>query len=111
LYPSYDKHGHRIFFFYIIFFLHVGRPPRSTLFPYTTLFRSSASICRSISYSMASRIKRNEFTFLISVLVPNFSWPRGRTLTLASHRSEPSSILQSLTPVYRMSSLSRVRYS
>src|SRR2546427_8564454 len=26
--------------FYVIFFLMIRRPPRSTLFPYTTLFRS-----------------------------------------------------------------------
>src|SRR5476651_1200598 len=35
---------HPFFFFYIIFgfffFLMIRRPPRSTLFPYTTLFRS-----------------------------------------------------------------------
>src|SRR2546430_10450243 len=31
---------HRSFFF---FFLMIRRPPRSTLFPYTTLFRSSCS--------------------------------------------------------------------
>jgi hypothetical protein len=45
------------------------------------------------------RMKRNELTFLTSALVPNSFWPRGRTLTLASQRSEPSSMLQSLTPV------------
>ena len=45
-------------------------------------------------------MKRNELTFLISVLVPNSCCPTGRTLTLASQRSEPSSMLQSLTPVY-----------
>src|SRR5207244_11685551 len=28
------------FFFFIFFFLMIRRPPRSTLFPYTTLFRS-----------------------------------------------------------------------
>src|SRR2546430_6117563 len=27
-------------FFYVFFFLMIRRPPRSTLFPYTTLFRS-----------------------------------------------------------------------
>src|SRR5687768_18006994 len=27
-------------FFYVLFFLMIRRPPRSTLFPYTTLFRS-----------------------------------------------------------------------
>src|SRR6266853_4313642 len=29
-----------MFYFYYIFFLMIRRPPRSTLFPYTTLFRS-----------------------------------------------------------------------
>src|SRR2546427_3124880 len=29
-----------------IFFLMIRRPPRSTLFPYTTLFRSSARVTR-----------------------------------------------------------------
>src|SRR5437660_5640482 len=28
-------------FFFFVFFLMIRRPPRSTLFPYTTLFRSS----------------------------------------------------------------------
>src|ERR1041384_8580042 len=37
---------HRFFFpqRYIFFFLMIRRPPRSTLFPYTTLFRSVASL-------------------------------------------------------------------
>src|SRR2546430_12508654 len=30
-----------IFVFYLFFFLMIRRPPRSTLFPYTTLFRSA----------------------------------------------------------------------
>src|SRR5215510_8138305 len=30
------------FFFFFFFFLMIRRPPRSTLFPYTTLFRSGA---------------------------------------------------------------------
>src|SRR5436190_21256252 len=29
---------------FIIFFLRLRRPPRSTLFPYTTLFRSEAQV-------------------------------------------------------------------
>src|SRR5258708_1220199 len=29
------------YFFFLFFFLMIRRPPRSTLFPYTTLFRSS----------------------------------------------------------------------
>src|SRR5256885_3903030 len=31
----------------VIFFLMIRRPPRSTLFPYTTLFRSPAGRCSS----------------------------------------------------------------
>src|SRR5574341_1858266 len=37
--------------FLFVFFLMIRRPPRSTLFPYTTLFRSSSaafSSCRSM---------------------------------------------------------------
>src|SRR5215471_12762477 len=33
------------FFVLLFFFLMIRRPPRSTLFPYTTLFRSSARFC------------------------------------------------------------------
>src|SRR5215467_14774239 len=32
------------FFFFFFFFLMIRRPPRSTLFPYTTLFRSRSEI-------------------------------------------------------------------
>src|SRR5262252_9860411 len=33
--------------FFFFFFLMIRRPPRSTLFPYTTLFRSRRTIARS----------------------------------------------------------------
>src|SRR3712207_9325349 len=33
-----------------IFFLMIRRPPRSTLFPYTTLFRSSGQVFRMVMY-------------------------------------------------------------
>src|SRR5205807_8297194 len=32
------------FYFFFFFFLMIRRPPRSTLFPYTTLFRSDGSL-------------------------------------------------------------------
>src|SRR5438132_14311371 len=32
------------FFFFFFFFLMIRRPPRSTLFPYTTLFRSIEAV-------------------------------------------------------------------
>src|SRR6266498_3868093 len=33
-----------VYFFFSFFFLMIRRPPRSTLFPYTTLFRSSCLV-------------------------------------------------------------------
>src|SRR2546429_9660614 len=36
-------------FFFFFFFLMIRRPPRSTLFPYTTLFRSQPICTRHIS--------------------------------------------------------------
>src|SRR5690349_23056367 len=40
------------------FFLMIRRPPRSTLFPYTTLFRSSVRAPRRTAVSGASRRQR-----------------------------------------------------
>src|SRR5229473_6000012 len=36
-----------IFSLFFFFFLMIRRPPRSTLFPYTTLFRSPRACCRT----------------------------------------------------------------
>ena len=47
--------------------------------------------------------------FLSSVLVPSSVLPAGRTDTLASQRSEPSSMFTSLTPSWR--SVTRSRFS
>src|SRR5690349_24838382 len=33
--------------FFFFFFLMIRRPPRSTLFPYTTLFRSDCLVCHN----------------------------------------------------------------
>src|SRR5882757_10489125 len=41
-------------FFFFFFFLMIRRPPRSTLFPYTTLFRSHAR--RLAAADMAVRV-------------------------------------------------------
>ncbi len=60
---------------------------------------SSARVCRTTSYSSACCTLRNEFRFLISTLVPSSVAPCGRSETLASQRSEPSSMLPSHTPM------------
>src|SRR4051794_13090837 len=39
---------------YSFFFLMIRRPPRSTLFPYTTLFRSSFPVRRAIMFMLVS---------------------------------------------------------
>src|SRR6266581_8472649 len=54
----------RSFILYVLlffFFLMIRRPPRSTLFPYTTLFRSPAPPCRrTTSTPSATRCWRSE---------------------------------------------------
>src|SRR5215216_6953984 len=45
------KHG----MLYIFFFLMIRRPPRSTLFPYTTLFRSRRTGARARPRGAAAR--------------------------------------------------------
>src|SRR5688572_33507277 len=47
---------------YVFFFLMIRRPPRSTLFPYTTLFRSQAGLRRDAVQPdiEAERKKRDE---------------------------------------------------
>src|SRR5256885_17094157 len=52
-----------LFFFFFFFFLMIRRPPRSTLFPYTTLFRS-ASMTDRLTEAFAHR----DFIYLVVVL-------------------------------------------
>src|SRR6266496_5977049 len=42
-------------FFSAFFFLMIRRPPRSTLFPYTTLFRSRGRVCAPHGSQATSR--------------------------------------------------------
>src|SRR2546428_9214897 len=39
----FQRIGHHLHQYIVFFFLMIRRPPRSTLFPYTTLFRSRSS--------------------------------------------------------------------
>src|SRR6266853_4998733 len=45
--------------FFIFFFLMIRRPPRSTLFPYTTLFRSTVRCTRSESKSIPLSLRND----------------------------------------------------
>src|SRR2546430_9062875 len=46
-----------------IFFLMIRRPPRSTLFPYTTLFRSGRSLADDEAFKRSSRALFDETAF------------------------------------------------
>src|SRR5256885_13218099 len=48
--------------FFFFFFLMIRRPPRSTLFPYTTLFRS-------MSLAQAPRLKRRPCMWTFNLMV------------------------------------------
>src|SRR5256885_7042823 len=58
---------HDLFFF----FLMIRRPPRSTLFPYTTLFRSSGFESYRYRPVLEKQIAPNRFVCLF-VQLPNF---------------------------------------
>src|SRR2546429_6021634 len=46
------------YLFFFFFFLMIRRPPRSTLFPYTTLFRSLGIICPAQIYEVGMALRR-----------------------------------------------------
>src|SRR3712207_9174787 len=52
----------------VFFFLMIRRPPRSTLFPYTTLFRSAAA--QSRSRAMRPATSRSEARYAVSGTSP-----------------------------------------
>src|SRR5262245_66606378 len=71
-------------FHHPLFYLMIRRPPRSTLFPYTTLFRSSGGPRRCTRTATPARSGRS-------------SWSSPRTLPRRRARSEEhTSELQSL---------------
>src|SRR3989441_12844720 len=49
-----------MFPFFLFFFLMIRRPPRSTLFPYTTLFRSRPRLPQPLSHPAQRRAARRE---------------------------------------------------
>src|SRR2546427_6739223 len=55
--------------FFLFFFLMIRRPPRSTLFPYTTLFRSRHRLrCRDASHGGAGGIRTPDLLSAIQAL-------------------------------------------
>src|SRR5947209_17563420 len=59
------------FFFFYLFFLMIRRPPRSTLFPYTTLFRSLSARTASQLFSLT---RETEETLAPDIGLPGRDW-------------------------------------
>src|SRR5260221_3847671 len=68
------------------FFLMIRRPPRSTLFPYTTLFRS---------LGVALALSALALLLALAALVVILRRPSGRSLASASRRDRKSTRLNS----------------
>src|SRR3712207_8524799 len=61
------------------FFLMIRRPPRSTLFPYTTLFRSRSGSRRRREPRPRGRCYRRFFRMFWTMLSPTRAAPSGAT--------------------------------
>src|SRR3712207_7268844 len=77
----------------IFFFLMIRRPPRSTLFPYTTLFRSGGG--RTERYCVAGRVGRRCYNATFLSMPPDEPDDELDELTRAVRSEEHTSELQS----------------
>src|SRR5437899_12627191 len=75
------------YFFFVVFFVMILRPPRSTLFPYTTLFRSEKP-------SEWMRRLQERYRGLLQRAEPH--WPLVLGASVAARSEEHTSELQSL---------------
>src|SRR2546429_7334409 len=66
----------------LFFFLMIRRPPRSTLFPYTTLFRSPAHMLPMLPHSVIQAPKMH------MEAIVRFVRPTGNPVDGSPHRSE-----------------------
>src|SRR2546430_12176850 len=83
---------HRILLFIFFFFLMIRRPPRSTLFPYTTLFRSQYRV-RATDFQEPS-VSPPSTTITCPVMWRAASLHR-KAITRATRSEEHTSELQS----------------
>src|SRR5688572_30856824 len=63
------------------------RPPRSPLFPYTTLFRSMLTLQPEIAQAMVSGDKR---PYVVGLIVPDADWADRKSTRLNSSHSQIS---------------------
>src|SRR3712207_8184068 len=69
----------------IVFFLMIRRPPRSTLFPYTTLFRSS---CSGATAAPAATSSFSSYATKWGLAAPHQADRLAARRPLGAHRSE-----------------------
>src|SRR5687767_15331181 len=76
----------------------IRRPPRSTLFPYTTLFRSTAAAGEAGAWEEAGAAARSLLACAAAMVAEpdRHAWKRQALLTLAERSEEHTSELQSL---------------
>src|SRR5687767_15229160 len=70
----------------------IRRPPRSTLFPYTTLFRSFRSVERAIEFEIDRQAAALEAAQPIAQETRGWSDDRGETYRSEEHTSELQSL-------------------
>src|SRR3712207_7217271 len=54
----------------MFFFLMIRRPPRSTLFPYTTLFRSFWRTWSQLGYETPAAVQARDCCYMFELLTP-----------------------------------------
>src|SRR5437016_11665488 len=85
-------------YFYHLFFFMILRPPRSTLFPYTTLFRSHPQAIHFEHYILSESTQAVVLRFITGGIGPirGFGVSQGHVAS-AERSEEHTSELQSLT--------------
>src|SRR3712207_8008054 len=70
------------------FFLMIRRPPRSTLFPYTTLFRSALAGHRTLHRTRADQKRRSRNLFPLGAVQGLWAMVRSGSARSEEHTSE-----------------------
>src|SRR3712207_9573692 len=79
----------------VVFFLMIRRPPRSTLFPYTTLFRSPVVADISADFALPARLPRPALLAFLGSTIGNFAPADAVALLQRARSEEHTSELQS----------------